>query len=453
MIQLAGKHIVVMGAGLSGLAVCRHALAAGARVTLSDRRPAEAITGLTTLDPAVTLDLDGHSTAVFATADLIVISPGVPLSVPVLQQALADGIPVWGEIEYASRHLQAPIIAITGTNGKSTTTELIGQMLQACGRRVFVGGNIGVPLIEAAGEAYDYIVVELSSFQLETIAAFHPRYALMLNVSVDHLDRYADMAAYVAAKQEIFRNQTAADVAVLNGEDDVVAGMADQLHSQVVNFSSQRALEEGISYDHGLIHWRQGEHRWQADPAELQLQGLHNIENVMAALVPVLMEGCDPQRAWQAACRFGGLPHRMVLVRTLDAVRWYNDSKGTNLGSVEKSVGGLDAPVTLIAGGKDKGGDYRLIRPALTGRITALVLIGQAADLMAQAWGDLCPVHRADSIEQAVDIAQQITPAGGQVVLSPGCSSFDMFSSFEERGERFSEAVMALTARGVDDQA
>jgi UDP-N-acetylmuramoylalanine--D-glutamate ligase len=173
----------------------------------------------------------------------------------------------------------------------------------------------------------------------------------------------------------------------------------------------------------------------------------------MAALVPVLMEGCDPQRAWQAACRFGGLPHRMVLVRTLDAVRWYNDSKGTNLGSVEKSVGGLDAPVTLIAGGKDKGGDYRLIRPALTGRITALVLIGQAADLMAQAWGDLCPVHRADSMEQAVDIAHQITPAGGQVVLSPGCSSFDMFNSFEERGERFSEAVMALTARGTDDQA
>jgi len=444
MTNVAGKKIVVMGAGLSGLAVCRHAISVGACVTLSDRRNAEQIPGLDTLDDRVQRDFGGHDDALFRRADLIVISPGVPLTVPVLAEAIERGTPVWGEVEYASRHLTAPIIAITGTNGKSTTTELVGQMLRGCGKRVFVGGNIGVPLIEAAGQDVDYVVAELSSFQLETIDRFHPRYALLLNVSVDHLDRYPDMAAYVAAKQAIFCNQTADDVAVLNGEDEQVLAMASHIASRTVTFSSQRLLDQGISFDQGMIHWRNGDEQHCFKVDDLALSGLHNIENVMAALVPVLLEGCHPQQAWQATCQFSGLPHRMVLVRTLDGVRWYNDSKGTNLGSVEKSVGGLSAPVTLIAGGKDKGGDYREIRSALQDRITALVLIGQAADLMEQAWGDLCPVYRAESMEQAVDVAHKVTPSPGQVVLSPGCSSFDMFKSFEERGERFSEAVLAL---------
>ncbi|WP_316347132.1 UDP-N-acetylmuramoyl-L-alanine--D-glutamate ligase [Desulfuromonas acetoxidans] len=444
MTNIAGKRIVVVGAGLSGLAVCRHAISAGADVTLSDRRSAEQIPGLEILDSRVLRDLGGHDAAVFQQADLIVVSPGVPLTVPVLAKAIDRGIPVWGEVEYASRHLTAPVIAITGTNGKSTTTELVGQMLRGCGKRVFVGGNIGVPLIEAAGQDVDYVVVELSSFQLETIDQFHPRYALMLNVSVDHLDRYPDMAAYVAAKKAIFANQTADDIAVLNGEDEQVMAMVPGIDSRPVRFSSQRLLEQGISFTQGTIHWCNKGEQCCFNTDELMLSGLHNIENVMAALVPVLLEGCDPEQAWQAACRFTGLPHRMVLVRTLNGVRWYNDSKGTNLGSVEKSVGGLSAPVTLIAGGKDKGGDYRDIRSALQGRVTALVLIGQAADLMEQAWGDLCPIYRAESMEQAVDVAHKVTPSPGQVVLSPGCSSFDMFKSFEERGERFSEAVRAL---------
>ena len=447
MATLAGKNIVVVGAGLSGLAVCRHAIAAGANVVLSDHRPAELIRGLEHLDSRVQRDFGGHTDTLFLDADLIVVSPGVPLTVPVLAAAIERETPVWGEVEYAFRQLSAPIIAITGTNGKSTTTELIGAMLRGCGKRVFVGGNIGVPLIEAAGLPLDYIVVELSSFQLETVERFHARYALLLNVSVDHLDRYPNMAAYATAKQAIFRNQTADDVAVLNGEDVEVAAMASVISSQSVLFSSQRLLPEGISFQQGTIHWRNGSEELSFDSNELQLQGLHNIENVMAALVPVLLEGCDAKLAWQAACRFSGLPHRMVLVRNLDGVRWYNDSKGTNLGSVEKSVGGLQAPVTLVAGGKDKGGDYRDIRPALQGRVTALVLIGQAADLMEQAWGDLCPVYRADSMEQAVDIAHRVTPSPGQVVLSPGCSSFDMFKSFEDRGERFVEAVMALSGK------
>nr|WP_320048501.1 UDP-N-acetylmuramoyl-L-alanine--D-glutamate ligase [uncultured Desulfuromonas sp.] len=447
MTTLAGKNIVVVGAGLSGLAVCRHAIDEGAHVVLSDHRASELIRGLENLDPRVQRDFGGHTDKLFLDADLIVVSPGVPLTVPVLAAAIERGTPVWGEVEYAYRQLSAPIIAITGTNGKSTTTELIGAMLRGCGKRVFVGGNIGIPLIEAAGLPLDYIVVELSSFQLEAVERFHAHYALLLNVSVDHLDRYPDMAAYVTAKQAIFSNQTADDVAVLNGEDIEVAAMASAIASQSVLFSSQHVLTQGVSFQQGTIHWRNGNEELHFDSNELQLQGLHNIENVMAALVPVLLEGCDAKLAWQAACRFSGLPHRMVLVRTLDGVRWYNDSKGTNLGSVEKSVGGLQAPVTLIAGGKDKGGDYRDIRPALQGRVTALVLIGQAADLMEQAWGDLCPVYRADSMHQAVDIAHSVTPSPGQVVLSPGCSSFDMFKSFEDRGDRFVEAVMALSEK------
>ncbi|MCD6525519.1 MAG: UDP-N-acetylmuramoyl-L-alanine--D-glutamate ligase [Desulfuromonas sp.] len=442
------QKIVVVGAGLSGLAVCHFAARHGAQVVLSDRRSAMQIAGLGRLDANVARDLGGHDEALFVAADLIVLSPGVPLTIPALKRAAAAGVPIWGEVELASRQLKCPILAITGTNGKSTTTELMGLMLQACDYQVFIGGNIGVPLIEAANQPFDYVVAELSSFQLETIDHFRPRYAALLNISEDHLDRYPTMADYVSAKQQIFRNQTADDVAILNAEDPQVMAMAQACRARKVLFSSRRRLAEGISYADGHIYWVDGDDQYVFDCAGLQLSGLHNIENVMAALVPVLLEGGDRHRAWQAACAFAGLPHRMVKVRRLDGVNWYNDSKGTNLGSVEKSVAGLSAPLTLIAGGKDKGGDYRQLRETLKSRVTELVLIGEAADLMEQAWGDLCPVHHAASMEQAVAVAQQITPGGGQVLLSPGCSSFDMFRSFEERGECFTQAVLALSSRG-----
>lgn len=446
------QKVVVVGAGLSGLAACRFAISHGAQVVLSDRRRADQISGLDGLDDRVTFDFGGHNETLFTTADLIVLSPGVPLTIPPLQAATAAGVPIWGEVELASRQLSCPILAITGTNGKSTTTELMGQMLQACDYRVFIGGNIGVPLIEAAAQPFDYVVAELSSFQLETIDQFRPRYAAMLNISVDHLDRYPSMDAYIAAKQQIFRNQTAGDVAILNADDPQVMAMDTTCRARIVMFSSQRRLESGISYADGCIYWVDGDDQQTFDCAQLQLSGLHNIENVMVALVPVLLEGADRQKAWCAACSFSGLPHRMVKVRCLDGVDWYNDSKGTNLGSVEKSVAGLSSPLTLIAGGKDKGGDYRQIREILNGRVTALVLIGEAADLMEKAWGDLCPVYRPATMVEAVELAQQITAPGGQVLLSPGCSSFDMFRSFEERGDCFTQAVLALSSLEDGDE-
>lgn len=457
--ELRGKKIVVVGAGRSGLAVCRYAVDAGGCVTLSDRRSAEQILAsddgtFAALRTLLTLDLEGHSRDMFVAADLIVISPGVSLEIDVLQAAKAAGVEIIGEIELASRQLNCPIMAITGTNGKSTTTELVGAMLQACAQQVFVGGNLGTPLICSdacqldAGD--DYVVVELSSFQLESVKEFHPRYAALLNISLDHLDRYPDMDSYIAAKGAIFNNQTSGDVAILNADDPEVVRIAQDTQAQKVFFSSSQRLERGMSYVDGVIEWRGYGPTQCFDASELFLCGVHNVENVMAALIAPLLEGFDPQQLWHAACAFKGLPHRMVLVGEVGGVRWYNDSKGTNPGSVMKSVAGLEAPVTLIAGGKDKGGDYNDMRDCLCGRVTQFVLIGEAADKMAAAWHDIAPIHRVTSMNDAVDCAHRITVQGGAVLLSPGCSSFDMFKSFEQRGDQFTAAVSAL-ARGTLD--
>lgn len=455
--QLQGKKIVVVGAGLSGMAVCRYAQDQGAHVVLSDSRGAAEINvradQLGGLGDAVELDLGGHTEALFTHADLIVVSPGVPLTIPAISAAQAAGVEIVGEIELASRQLNCPLMAITGTNGKSTTTELLGAMLKRCGQNVFVGGNLGTPLVTAVDEDLDYAVVELSSFQLETVSTLRPRYAALLNISLDHLDRYPDMDSYTAAKKAIFARQTAQDVAVLNGDDPEVLRVAADCAARKVLFSSQRRLQQGMSCVDGIIEWRGFGDTQRFDSSELQLRGGHNIENVMAALVPTVLEGFDPQLLWQAACDFSGLPHRMELVRILDGVSWYNDSKGTNPGSVMKSVAGLavdgkQGNITLIAGGKDKGGDYRDLRAALAGRVAHFILLGEAASSMEQAWADLAEVRRVDSMEQAVKLARRITRPGEYVLLSPGCSSFDMFRSFAHRGEVFSTAVLALPERG-----
>lgn len=451
--NINGKKIVVVGAGLSGLAVCHYAVKHAAQVVLSDNRTEQAIraggAALDDLGDVVVFDFGGHSENYFTGADLVVISPGVKLTIAPLAAARRFGVPIIGEIELAARMLRCPIMAITGTNGKSTTTELLGAMLRRCGKRVFVGGNLGTPLISCVDDALDYAVVELSSFQLESVEQFHPKYAALLNISLDHLDRYPSMDSYMLAKGAIFGQQTGQDVAIVNADDPEVLRLAADGAAQQVLFSGERMLDTGISCSAETIYWHGCGESLSFDTKQLQLKGKHNIENVMAALVPVLMEGLDANLAWQAACEFGGLPHRMVLVRSLDGVDWYNDSKGTNPGSVMKSVAslaqpGTEANLTLIAGGKDKGGDYRDMRDCLAGRVGQLILLGQAAERMQQAWADLVPVHRVASMEQAVELAQELTPQGGKVLLSPGCSSFDMFRSFEHRGDVFCAAVLAL---------
>jgi UDP-N-acetylmuramoylalanine--D-glutamate ligase len=445
-IDYSQQSIMIVGAGRTGVALCRYFATRGAAVTLSDSRPIEKLTGLDELVRlGIALDLGGHTSAKFLASDLIVISPGVSLQLPALKAAAAARIPILGEIEIACREFDVPLIAITGTNGKSTTTTLIGAIYSAWGKHPFVGGNLGTPLIEATEHGdYDVIVAEISSFQLEAVEQFHPRYALLLNLSEDHLDRYPDMASYIAAKREIFKQMTANDVAILNAEDAHTATFAETIVAEKIYFSSKRVLPAGMGCDGTNIIWRyQGdEHRFPI--SELRIKGLHNIENVMAALIAPLCDGCPAELAWQAVCAFRGLEHRMNLVRVLDGVSWYNDSKGTNVGSVVKSLEGLDPPVTLIAGGKDKGGDYAPLAGLISEKVRHLILIGEASERIAAALGSLTHTVRAPSLEEAVALAHELTETGGTVLLSPGCSSFDMFKSYAERGNVFSAAVGRL---------
>lgn len=445
-IEYPQKRIMIVGAGRTGIALCRYFHSRGALVSLSDARPAAMISNLDKISQLnITFDLGGHTAALFLASDLIVISPGVSLNLPALKEAVATGIPVLGEIEIAFRELDAPIIAITGTNGKSTTTTLIGEIYSAWGKNPFVGGNLGTPLIEATQRNdYDVIVAEISSFQLEAIEKFHPRYALLLNLSEDHLDRYPDMSSYVAAKREIFKEMAATDLAILNAEDTQIASFADTIRAEKIYFSSKRIMAEGMGCDGSSIIWRYRGSNCHFPICDLQIKGLHNIENVMAALIPPLCAGCPPELAWQAVCAFRGLEHRMNLVRVLNDVSWYNDSKGTNVGSVVKSLEGLSAPVTLIAGGKDKGGDYSPLAGLITEKVRHLILIGEASERIAASLGTLTHTIRASSLEEAVIIAHNLTAAGGSVLLSPGCSSFDMFKSYAERGNVFSAAVGKL---------
>ncbi len=449
-LDFQNKRIVVIGAGLSGQALVRFLVERGATVALSDRRQREEIAGLETLQGLpVRFDLGGHTLELFEQADLIAVSPGVPLDCPPLQRAAACGIPLLGEIEIASRELEVPIIGVTGTNGKSTTTSLIGEIMQAWGKDYFVGGNLGTPLVEACRADIEGVVVELSSFQLETLDQFRPAIGMLLNLSSDHLDRYADLDSYYRAKLEIFRNATADDYAVLNGDDSEVQRLTADIAATKVWFSAKGRLVDGMLRLGDKLVWNWDGANAEFSLTEFKLSGEHNIENAMAALIPPLLLGCPAELAWRAVCSFKGLDHRMQLVRRLNGVEWYNDSKGTNVGSVVKSLSGLDSGVTLIAGGKDKGGDYAPLRPLLEQKVTRLILIGEAAQRMAAELAGSCAIDLADSLESAVRQAYEVTASGGAVLLSPACSSFDMFANYQVRGYEFERLVKQLPEREV----
>ena len=439
------KRIVVIGAGQSGLALVRFLVARGAMVALSDQRKREQIPGLETLDGLmVRFDFGGHNLELFEQADIIAVSPGVPLDCKPLVRAASCSIPLLGEVEIAAREIAAPIIGITGTNGKSTTTTLLGNILKKWGKQVFVGGNLGTPLVEACSDDYETVVVELSSFQLETIEQFHPAIGLLLNLSSDHLDRHPDLASYYRAKLELFRNMTVADFAVLNADDPEVCRYADEINATKVWFSARGRLVNGMVRLGDKLVWNWNGVDVQLPLPQLQLAGVHNIENAMAAMIPALLQGCPAELAWNEVCSFTGLEHRMQLVRTVNGVAWYNDSKGTNVGSVMKSLAGFPAGVTLIAGGVDKGGDYRLLRQLIDQKVDHLVLIGAAATKIATALAGCCEIRMAADLATAVNQAAEITPAGGTVLLSPACSSFDMFANYKERGIVFEQLVKQL---------
>jgi UDP-N-acetylmuramoylalanine--D-glutamate ligase len=449
---LLGKKVLVVGLGRSGVAAARLCAARGAQVTVTDKQPADVLTAaLAQLPPTIKQELGGHRTETFAAADLIVLSPGVP-ALPEVEAARQRGTTITGELELASWFVDAPIVAITGTNGKSTTTTLCGAILAANGRPTFVGGNLGVPFAEAVGtpaaQQGGVCVLEVSSFQLETVVSFRPQVAVLLNITPDHLDRHPTMDAYAAAKGHLFAAQTPADFAVLNIDDPLVEAAAKKICSQCVLISTRRALAVGgwIEGDALLVRLPGGPMEYY--PAHLPgLIGRHNLENALAALVAGRLAGALPAEARHALVTFRPLAHRMELVGELDGVFFYDDSKGTNVGAVVAALDRFPHPVVLIAGGRDKGGSYEPLAQVMKQAGRGAVLIGEAAPKLRDALAPVVPVEIAATMEAAVAQAATMARSGDAVLLSPACASFDMFRNYQHRAEVFRAAVKNLIAQ------
>jgi len=441
------KKILVVGLAKTGVACARFLASKDARVTVTDMRSEAALAGplseLAQYD--IVRELERHDEATFLGSDLIVVSPGVPMDLPQLVAAQRAGREIISEIELASRFIDVPLAAVTGTNGKTTTTTILGAIFKHNGYHTFVGGNIGNPLIELAEshQIVDQVVAEISSFQLEWITSFRPTVAALLNLSEDHLDRYPNYQAYIDAKLRIFENQTEDDFAVVNRDDPLVWQHAQSFKASLFPFSRKIELEEGIYYKDGVITYRHDGHEECFPTAAIRLQGVHNLENIMAAAACALLLGCRPDETFETILCFESLHHRMEFVREVNGVSYYEDSKATNVGSVEKALESF-TNITLIAGGKDKGGSYAPLVPLVKGRVQHLVLIGEAAERMEQELGPLTDTRRAKTLEDAVRISAEITTSGGTVLMSPACSSFDMFKDYEERAQRFIAAVKGL---------
>ena len=441
-----GRHIFVVGAGKSGFVSALRLVGEGGRLTLLDERPKEAVeqTLGQPIPPQIAF-LQGRMSAKAAQgADLVILSPGVPREKLPLEALSRAGTPVWGELELGYRLFRGKVAAVTGTNGKSTVTTLLGEMAGRAFPRVFVGGNLGVPFVAAGGEEMDWAVVEASSFQLESIDTFRPKVAVLLNLTEDHRDRYPDFSSYASAKMEIFRNQDAGDVAVLNGDDPEVAARAEAVRADKRWFSLSRSLDRGAFRSGDEILFRDGTEEERYPCSLLRIRGVQNLENALAAVASARSMGIPAGTVRECLAAFPGLPHRVEFVRTVRGVSYVNDSKGTNVGAVQKCLEGFDEPVVLIAGGKDKGVDFRPLRDALSRKARAAVLIGEARERMRREIAGAVPVHMAGTLEEAVRAAAEQARPGDAVVLSPACSSFDMFRSFEERGEAFREAVRGL---------
>lgn len=442
---MTGKRVVVVGMGTSGEAAARLAMRRGAAtVVLNDKREAadlddDKLMALARL--GVIFELGGHRPETFAKADLVVMSPGVP-PLAVVDEAAARGVPVVSEVELASWYVQAPIVAITGTNGKSTVTTLIGEMLTASGFATFTGGNLGTALSDAvdtpAAGPDGRLVVELSSYQLERIVALRPHVAVYLNLTPDHLDRYPSMAAYGTAKARIFLNQTRDDHAVVPGDDPVVLAFARGGAGAVHAFGGESSE---IRIADGVIATKRGA---RYPLSIVKLRGAHNLSNVQASVLAAELAGATREGVFEALESFRGLPHRMQFVLEDDGVVYYDDSKATNVGAAVRALEGLDRRVVLIAGGRDKGGSYEPLVKLLRQKARAVVLLGEAAPLLRAAIGTSVPHREAESMRDAVRTARLLAEPGDCVLLAPACSSLDMYPSYAHRGRDFAEAVRAL---------
>ena len=446
--SLNGHRVVVVGLGRTGVATTRLLAGLGARVTVSDAKASSELgEAAAALPDGVESAFGGHPLELFRRAHLVVTSPGVAWDAPPLAAAREAGVEVISEIELSWRLLPIPWVAVTGSNGKSTTTTLIGQMAQAAGLRVVVGGNIGTPvagLVEEAADA-DYLVAEVSTFQIEGIRDFRPSIALVLNVTEDHLDRHGSFGAYANLKRRIYAAQGITDSVVLNDGDPLLLGWGREGRSRRFAFRADGPVDRG-AFRHGE------EVRWRENGREEHLYGLEvlsadakrNVENVLAATCVACLMGVAPDQMVEVLGRFGGLEHRMEEVATIEGVTFINDSKGTNVGAVMNALKSVDRPVVLIAGGQDKGSDFSPLCELVSEKVRAVVLIGEAAERLSLILNGYAFVERAENLEAAVSTAFLMAKPGEVVLLSPACASFDSFRDFEERGLSFKAAVKGL---------
>jgi UDP-N-acetylmuramoylalanine--D-glutamate ligase len=448
MMELKDKRVLVVGLGKSGVASALFLKVHGARVTVSDMKSGDELRNEipVLLDHGITVETGGHGERTFRGQDLIVVSPGVPVDAPLLVQARSLGEAVIGEIELASQFLPGPIVAITGSNGKTTTTTLTGEILAAAGMPALVGGNIGTPAISLAEQAKPetVIVLEVSSFQLETIQTFRPKIAVVLNVTPDHLDRHRTLEVYVDAKARIFENQRGEDFAVLNADDPVCVTMAARTRVQVFWFSRQKEVEQGAWVRDGNILFRNGSQQREVMlVSEIPLKGAHNLENVLAAVCAGALMGCAPEKIRQTVVDFKAVEHRLEFVATIRGVDYYNDSKATNVDATIKALESFPSNIHLILGGKDKGSDYAVLNDLLRQRVKRVYTIGAAAAKIESQIKGVEVVH-AETLENALRKANAAAQPGDVVLLAPACASFDQFKSYEHRGKMFKEIVRGL---------
>jgi len=448
--EVSGQKILVVGLGRSGAAAAAFLAERGARVTVNDAKPESELSAAAELRAkSIEVVAGSHPSELFTQADVIVASPGVPLALDPFQAARTAGVPVISEVELAARFIRGRLIGITGSNGKTTTTTLIGELLKQAGLPTQVGGNIGTPLITLVDGSRDdgFTVIELSSFQLEAIERLRLFAAVLLNITPDHLDRYASMEDYAAAKARIFLNQTPKDWAILNADDERVKAMSAKTKARIIYFSRKEVMLSGIFLGNDQIISRvDGIEHTLLYRSQIKLRGEHNLENVMAALAVGEACGVSPESMRATIRNFKGVEHRLEFVAEIEGVKFYNDSKATNVDAATKSLEAFSGRVTVILGGKDKGSDYAPLAPLIRERCAHVILIGAAANKIAAALNGTRPLHRAATMPEAVDLGFELSRAGDTVLLAPACASFDMFDNFEHRGRVFKEAVRHLAS-------
>jgi UDP-N-acetylmuramoylalanine--D-glutamate ligase len=476
-LDLKGKRVLVVGLGKSGLAAARFLKDRGARVTVSDARPAMLIAELSDLlDQGFMVEAGSHGLLTFRRQDLIVVSPGVPQTTPELMQVRAIGAHIIGELELGSQFLQGEVVAITGSNGKTTTTTLVGEIFKAAGLPTLVGGNIGLPVTAMVAESVElsrlqeqqagpstplrfaqddkflagqtvWSVIEVSSFQLETVETFKPRIAMVLNITPDHLDRHGSFEVYAAAKARITEFQTAEDFLVLNAEDAPTQLVAAKTKAQIYWFSAKRQIKQG-AFAHGESIFFTPNEGSKPEPvmplSEIPLAGAHNVENVLAAVCAARLAGVPSETIRAVVAGFKAVEHRLEFVREVNGVRYFNDSKATNVDATMKAIEAFGGGVHLILGGKDKDSDYTTLAPLLRERVKTVLTIGSAAEKIARELAGMVKIEEAQTMDRAVALASSLAGEGDTVLLAPACASFDQFKNYEERGRVFKALVQAL---------